>query len=276
MSRFDVLRTRPWNEPGFDAPRWAKGVPGMLWDQEKRMLYWLAREWWSGRGCIADLGSFLGGSAACLAAGLPERGRPIIHSYDLFRLGIFERSQSQYFPDGPPEGGHTRSLFESYLRDHLDRIVIHEGDILSFSAPGPVEILFVDVAKSYRVMDHLLLNFFPALCPGTSLVILQDYLSPETGPWHHVVMERLANAFEYLVDCDRGSALFAVRADLTPPMLQGALWVNIPDDEKLSLMDRAIEKVGTEEKRELLQRNRALLVDGRHLTWGMHYHSLRR
>src|SRR3712207_6643352 len=125
--RIAYLRTKPWNSRDFAAPEEIFTVPGMLSHQAKRMLYYLARNHYSGEGAILDMGSFLGGSTICFAAGLRQRAlsTPVIHSYDLFKLGESERRR--FFPDSPPPDLKTRSLFDHYLRDHLGLIVVHEG-----------------------------------------------------------------------------------------------------------------------------------------------------
>jgi predicted O-methyltransferase YrrM len=273
--RISRLKTKPWNDKGFSIPEEVSGVPGMLSGQEKRMLYYLARNEFTGEGDIADMGSFLGGSTICFAAGLGGRsfGRPVIHSYDLFRLGESERKR--YFPENPPPDGRTRALFDDYLSDYLQFIEVHEGDVLKFAwNAGPIEILFIDVAKSYKVCDHILESYFPALIPSKSLVIVQDYLWGSTGPWHHVVMEKLSDYCEYLVDTDINSVVFFVKEAIPEHVLRQCRWLEIPMDEKLRLMESAIGRANTEEKKRFLQENRELLVTGKDLTWGLHYHSL--
>jgi hypothetical protein len=250
-------------------------VPGMLWTQEKRMLYYLARHEYSGEGVIADMGAFLGGSTICFAAGLRDRSltSPVIHSFDLFKLGEWERQK--YFPDNPPPGDRTRGIFEEHLKDYLGLITVHEGDVLGFPWDDtPIDILFIDIAKSYKVFDHLLLNYFPALVPSRSLIIMQDYLSPQTGPWHHIVMEKLSDYCEYVVDCDAASVVFLLRREIPQEVLEQSRWMEIPMDEKLELMDRAIEKLDTDAKKDFLRSNREILLQGRDQEWGMHYHSL--
>jgi hypothetical protein len=224
------------------------------------------------------MGSFLGGSTICLAAGLRDRqfDRRVIHSYDLFRIEPSESAaQRRFFPDALPAGNNSRPIFEQHLRDYLDLIAIHEGDVLTFGPIGePIELLFIDIAKSYKVMDHLLLNFFPALIPSRSLVILQDYLSPQTGPWHHIVMEKLSDYCEYIYDLNAASTAFLLKREISRSFLEQCLWMNIPMDEKLQLMQKAIDRLDTDEKRAYLISNRQILLDGRDQVWGMHYHSL--
>ena len=259
----------------FAVPDTIYSVPGMLSHEEKRMLYYLAAHEFSGEGNIADMGSYLGGSTICFAAGLAmkEVDTPSIEAYDLFRVDFSRQcAERGHFPDGVAKDERTRPLFEHYLRNYLHLVKIHEGDVLQFSASEPIEILFIDIAKSYKVMDHLLLNFFPALIPRTSLIVMQDYLWGTTGPWHHVVMEKLNRFCEYVVDTNIASVVFSVNEKIPNELLQECLWNNISRDEKLRFMDRAIERLDTENKRLFLQENRRLIVNGRDMTWGHHYH----
>lgn len=273
-SRIAHLKTKPWNNKDFSIPEEIFSVPGMLSNQEKRMLYYLTVNDYTGEGLIADMGTFLGGSTICFAAGLQDRlfDRPVIHSYDLFKLGESERKR--FFPDNPPTDLRTRNIFDSYLENYLNLIAVHEGDVLGFSLHEPIEYLFVDIAKSYKVMDHLILNFFPALIPSKSLIIMQDYLWGTTGPWHHIVMEKLSDFCEYVVDTDIASVVFFLKKKIPQEILEQCQWMNIQMDEKLRLMDRAIEKLDTSDKKQFLIENRELLLQGKDTTWGMHYHQL--
>ena len=277
--RIARLRGKPWSDFTFRSTIPEEeifAVPGMLWTWEKRMLYYLAKEEFTGEGKIADMGSFLGGSTICLAAGLRDRSfaKPPIHSYDLFRLGESERLK--YFPERSAEDLNVRQVFDENLRNYLHLIEVHEGDVLSFPwSDGPIEILFVDIAKSYKVMDHILLEFFPALVPDKSILVMQDYLSPATGPWHHIVLEKLSDYIEYVVDGETASALFIPRRAIPKAVLESCLWMQIPRDEKEELMARAIERLDTEAKKDFLRSNLQILLAGRDETYGMHYHNLR-
>lgn len=238
------------------------------------MLYYLARHDFVGAGVIADMGTYLGSSTVCFAAGLRERyaDRPILHTFDLFRLGDFG-AEIREFPGDPPADFRTRGVFEQNLREYLDLIVVHEGDILAESwGDEPIELLFVDIAKSHKVLDHLLLTFFPALIPTRSLIVMQDYLWGTSGPWHHIVMEKLSDYVEYVVDTDVASAVFLLKQEVPRSVLEQCLYMEIPRAEKLQLMDQAIDKLDTPEKKQYLIENRELLLSGKDESWGMHYH----
>jgi hypothetical protein len=275
-ARIAHLKTKPWNNRDFSVPEEIFAVPGMLSNQEKRMLYYLARDEYSGEGVIVDMGSFLGGSTICFAAGLRARSfaRPVIHAYDLFKLGESER-QRDFFPENAPPDLRTRAIFDQYLEDYLGLITVHEGDVLTFPwDDGPIEILFVDIAKSYKVMDHLLMCYFPALVPSKSLIVVQDYLWGTSGPWHHIVMEKLSDYCEYVVDTDINSVVFLLKRGIPREVLSQCRWMEIPMEEKVRLMESAIEKLDTDEKKQLLIESQELLLQGKDRYWGMHYHDL--
>ena len=141
----------------------------MLTHDEKRMLYWAATHAYEVEGLILDQGAFLGGSAMCFAAALRNLGfsSQLIHSYDVFRLGSFER-EYWFGPTGRggprPPGDITRPLYDANLRGFHDLICVHEGDILRESWRGdPIELLFVDIAKSSQIWDHILGHFSQVL-----------------------------------------------------------------------------------------------------------------
>src|SRR5437867_2506267 len=140
LASVSELRDKPWNSNAFQVPKEIFEVPGMLSYQEKRMLYYVALRYFIGRGAIVDLGAFLGGSTICFAAALKQRGfhQPLIHSYDLFKLGDFERER--YFPQNPPPALKTRSVFDSYLSKYTELLRVYEGDVLGFPwTSGPIE-----------------------------------------------------------------------------------------------------------------------------------------
>ena len=92
----------PWHQrPPLNVRTKLDGMPTMLWREERLFLYHVARDLYQGRGEIVDLGAFLGGSAACFAAGLRDRRwgcdtRGRIHSFDLFE---YAPHHAPFLPD---------------------------------------------------------------------------------------------------------------------------------------------------------------------------------
>jgi len=181
-------------------PEELKHVKTMLSAQELELLYTLARDHYTGRGEIIDGGAFLGGSTLALACGLRDnpgtfnkQGR--IHSYDMF----VSDSYVAQFVSGYPEGTSTRPYYDSVIADVASYVSVHEGDIVTSSWPidRPIEILFIDVAKSWEINDFLLQQFFPRLIPGVSTIIQQDY-HWKNSVWISIAMELLADHVTYL------------------------------------------------------------------------------
>jgi hypothetical protein len=193
-------------------------VKTMLSAQELDLLYTLARDRYTGGGEIVDGGAFLGGSTRALASGLRDnpanidkRGR--IHSYDLFVSDHYVRQ----FIDGFPEGSSTRPYYDRVIEDVAEHVSVYQGDIAAFPWPGQrsVEILFIDVAKSWETNDILLRNFFPRLIPGVSTVIQQDFHWPHT-PWISITMELLADHATYLGSMPWATAYYRWDRPLEP------------------------------------------------------------
>jgi hypothetical protein len=206
-------------------PEELRHVKTMLSAQELDLLYTLARDRYTGRGEIVDAGAFLGGSTLALAGGLRDNpgtfgkgGR--VHSYDLF---VSDRFVSQFI-DGYPEGTSTRPYYDSVIADVASYVSVHEGDVTASRWPidRPIEIFFIDVAKSWQINDFLLQQFFPRLIPGVSTVIQQDYHWPHT-PWISITMELLADHVTYLGSMPWATAYYRWERALEPGELSARL-----------------------------------------------------
>jgi hypothetical protein len=250
IRHLEHLAASPWDAVRFEIPERVREVPAMLTWNEKRMLYWVTTYNYTGGGKICDLGAFLGGSTVCFAAGLRDAGRSgkLICSYDLFTAGPFEQQwmkewMSKYGVEPPPDEA-TFALYSHYIRGYEDLISVRVGDILRQTWDGlPIEILFVDIAKTPAAWDHVVREFFPSLIPGESIVILQDYNFEHTGPWHQVVMEKLHDHFAYLVHTPTNAVVFLHTHRFEGDVLDRAMWSAIPDSDKRHLMEGAIDRV---------------------------------
>jgi len=107
----------------------------MLSDQERALLYWLARDYWSGSGRIIDAGCFLGGSTIALATGLRDRADemppPPIVVCDRFRAEQYTVDRG-WFADsgGLGVGDDFRPLFDQNLSGFERLLDVRAGDIL--------------------------------------------------------------------------------------------------------------------------------------------------
>src|SRR5207248_1151930 len=163
----------PWLKMGLNAKE-VNPIPSMISDDEVLYLRWLAQEWYTGAGEIVDAGPLLGGSTVSLASGLLGNSRvhekkKRIHSYDLFK----------YFSDFTDRGLVTaalkngESLLPMFLENtsrYREMIEVHAGDIQGYKWSGePIEILFIDCAKSWEINNHITREFFGSLIPGRSI-----------------------------------------------------------------------------------------------------------
>jgi SAM-dependent methyltransferase len=226
-------------------PAASAGVPTMLTPDELRLLSYLADVAYTGAGAIIDAGCFLGGSTVALADGLRRnlrrRDRPaakLIHSYDRFE--VEEWTRGTYFPESTKAGESFRHLFERNVAPWADLVEVHAGDVQSVEwNGGPIEILFIDVAKHWQVCDRVTWQFFPHLIPGRSVVVQQDYLYHHWVAWLHVTMEYYADYFEYVCDTGVNSVVFRHTRRIPEGVLREKTVESLTTAEKTELMDRA-------------------------------------
>jgi hypothetical protein len=242
-SPLDGLKLGAWRNRRV--PQACGSVPTMLMQDELRLLAWLGEDYWRGDGIIVDAGCFLGGSTVALAAGLRKnlarRGlpeRPLIHSYDLFRIEDWTRGI--YFPETARAGDSTRSGFDRNVAAFAPLLRVVEGDITASEPPeAPIEILFIDLAKHWTVCDWITEHLFPRLIPERSIVVQQDYLWGECTGWLQVTMEYYSDEFEIVCDTWRNSVAFRLRKAFAPGRLRPRLVELLPVVEKAALMERA-------------------------------------
>jgi hypothetical protein len=191
---------QPWRS--VHVPWQAFPITSMICDDEVRFLHYLTSHHYTAAGSVVDMGPLAGGSTYAMAAGM-RRGR--IHSYDLWTY--FEGFDA-YFGH-MPLSADLLPAFKRNTSEFAHLIVPHQGNILEqrWSA-GPIEIMFIDAAKTPALMFHIVNEFFPNLRRG-AYVIHQDFVSAE-DPWIHVAMGLLAPHFEVMDSPDGGSVCFRV------------------------------------------------------------------
>lgn len=203
----------------------------MLTLDERRLLYWMARDVWEGWGAIVDAGCFLGGSTASLAAGVRARPAhdpglrlsPPLSTYDRFIVEEYT-IHAGYFGSWPDVGvsDSFRHVFDELLGDLATETNVHEGDIADARwTGGDIEILFLDVLKNWEVNDVVMREFLPSLVPGRSVIVQQDYVHGML-PWIHITMELLHDAVEHVADVP-ASRVYAVTSDITRDRLDEIL-----------------------------------------------------
>jgi len=187
----------------------------MLSAEEERLYWWLGAHWVRDAGTVVDLGCFAGGSTARLAEGLAAGGRAAaVVACDRFRIA--PAHQRKFLaPAGLPalEGDDAMALVAGLLapwgaRVRLQRAEVKAGFVWE---GGPVEVLVIDLAKTAAAADAVAAAFFPALIPGRSVVVQQDFLH-RAQPWLVAQMEALGAFFLPVAHCPPASMVFLCRA----------------------------------------------------------------
>jgi len=167
----------------------------MISDHEAALCYAAGRHCWRGE-AIVDLGPLAGLSTYMFARGLTEGDstpdRPVIHAFDLWRaVGGYD----SYFKDFDQGGaGSIQHLWMRTVAGYESLLYPHAGDFLGWRWDGrPIDVLFVDIAKTWALHNHVTSTMIPCLRPG-SLLIHQDYVH-WNEPWIHIEMARLRSYF---------------------------------------------------------------------------------
>ena len=250
--RNEIFRRCPWRDGVPELPT----VPvGMLGRHEAALFYYLARDWYSGRGTIVDAGSFLGKSAVHFGHGLRanpcfDAARHRVHCFDNFLANdqLTVDFVANELGQRLEIGRTTRPIFDWQVAPVKDLIVVHEGDFHDVPWPSqPIEILMVDIAKSPSLWRRVLQAFFGDLVPGVSVVVHQDYHHPWL-PHIHVTMEHLAEYFEPCVTRADDTAAWLYVRQIPAEQLQRAIAADFTAEERLRLMDRAIARLPHEDR----------------------------
>lgn len=173
------MREKPWTDVEI-APD-VEAISKMLSPEETRYLIWATERCYEGWGAVVDLGPWLGGSSAALAEGLKRHGSAAkVRSFDLFEWRPFYMEASS--PRGLAAGQDFMPIFLEETRKYRPWIEAQRMDLLNGTWDGgPIEILFVDAAKSWLLLAAILRVFGPFLEAGRSRVIHQDF----RHPWCH-------------------------------------------------------------------------------------------
>jgi hypothetical protein len=233
---------RPW-EAVTDAEM-ASGlaVPSMLTHEESKLYHWLGRTV-LGDGATVDLGAFAGGSAARLLSGLALSGREYqLHTYDRFRSS--RAFWAKFMPDEPlpdADDADILPLARRHLAPWGERVTFHLGDIGTMHwAGGPIEVLSVDAAKGSAMADHIAAEFFPALMPGRSILVQQDYLM-SVQPWISAQMVALAGHFVPLAKVAKVCVAFLCVKPVTEAALIAARTDGLTDKELIRRVREAAD-----------------------------------
>jgi len=244
----------PWRHLSLKA-RDVNPIDSMICEDESLYLHWLARDYYQGVGEIVDGGPLFGGSTYALASGVStnphvarKEGR--IHSYDLF----------QYFPDFArflpgstlKLGDSLLPVFKENTRLYQKLIEVHPGDILKWQwTRQPIELLFIDLSKSWQINNHIIHEFFGSLIPKRSIVIQQDYFHYYCY-WLHLTMEYLQPYFEIIHNPDGATLSFLLVKEIPRELLSIDFKKHFTKEQAIELMDQAVARVKGVQKLYLL------------------------
>lgn len=200
---------------------------GMTTRTERAYLYWYAKHIFTGKGHIVDLGCWLGSTTVSLAMGL-ERNRhasfnKLIHGYDEFVW----RSYMDLSAKGTELEGKYRAgdsfldEFERRTSQWRQYIKPCQGDLAKVRWCGdPIEFLLIDAMKSWGAATGVVQDFFPALIPGVSLILHQDFAHWFTS-WIHPIHYRFRDYFDPVYDVpSSGSMVFRLSRELPLDLLK--------------------------------------------------------
>ena len=247
----NVLETKPWRNEG----NWMVDVRGrsMLRKEESNLLYFLARDYCTAAGALIDAGALIGASSSCLCGGLRDRSDSVafvksIHAFDKFKADepYLVNYLKTRVDENISEGDDFVGVYEKNTLGCQEYIEIHQGDFMDVVWTGdPIELLFVDIAKTQQLNSHLIKEFFPALIPGKSLLVHQDYHHPHL-PYIHVSMEYLSQYFEIVDYAVNDSILFMNVEKIPHEMIRRCAAWDFDREEQVELMDRAIKRLPEE------------------------------
>lgn len=234
---------RPWLDVTPDDLATAMTVPSMLSYEESQLYHWVGTHA-QGFGATVDLGAFAGGSAARLLSGLAISGvAHHVHAYDRFTADAKARAK-HLTPGGVALTNEEdiMPLAASLLRPWAGQFTLHRGDIYAqFWSDDPIETLAIDAGKTTILTDHIAASFFPALVPGRSIVIHQDFLHAKQ-PWLCAQMQSLAAHFVPLAHVAQDCVVFLYTTAVTLEALEAATTVGMTDDQLIAAVRAAAER----------------------------------
>ncbi len=142
-------------------------------------------------------------------------------------------------------GQSFAATFRRATTQFADLIEVHAGDLLEQIWPSdePIEILFVDVAKTLALSGKVLTEFFPRLIPGKSIVIHQDFYHP-TAFYLPVVMDFLMDHFTIIETGRDWSVVFRLERPIPPEILQAASLYKFSFAQQQAALRRMMRRVG--------------------------------
>lgn len=244
-------------------------LDGMTTMSERAYLYWYAKCIYGGKGSIVDLGCWLGSTTIAMAMGLGGNHRladkRLIYSYDEFIWRSYMDSgakgtvlEGKYRP-----GDSFLDEFERRVSPWRHYVNPCPGDLAKVGWCGePIEFLLIDAMKSWAAATGVVQNFFPALMPGVSLILHQDFAHWFTA-WIHPIHFRFREYFEPVYDVpSSGSMVFRLTREI-PIDLMKQEWspAQFSDQEVDAAFAYSLEIVSFEKRANVTAAKAMYLLD---------------
>lgn len=233
----------------------------------------MAKNYYTGEGEIIDAGAFIGASAYAFAAGLndninisTDKKNNRIHSYDFFKAmddytvdyiqnNLYCKRDNQgnikCISFKVEKGYDYKEVFDFQTQKYSSYINTYSGDVCQYKwEDSPIELLMIDVAKTLKINSHFIKYFFPALVPGKSILIQQDF----HHPWHpyiHVTMEYLKDYFEIVASGVNASRVYLYKDNIPQEKIMKSIDYDFSHEEKSNLL-RSMINSSSEKERLLL------------------------
>ncbi|WP_237057063.1 hypothetical protein [Marilutibacter chinensis] len=224
--------------------------------EEYSHLTTLVSDHYTGKGIILDAGCFAGSSTLALCAGIPKDVLKAADSKLLVAIDRFVVGDS-YLTNHFLGTGEDIRYGESFLTAFLDNVAsflpwieVRAGEVTQVGRlERPIEILFLDVAKSPYLNAYALRHWFSRLTES-GIVIQQDFYSP-AHHWIAASMGALLDCFDVVTERVGETAVFRLR---TPPDAAALTAAGRTDQHQQSLrnLDRMIGRLSTENRPPLL------------------------
>ena len=202
----DILLHSEFDIRDVELPEASENAAGMISHRERLLLFQLTKAHFDGSGFIIDAGMFLGASAVCLAEGLRRnpKCREIMAGPTFQRMkpiqgyerGIIKAPKRKNVNLEKRVGDFTYRLGESFVpiiekqtENFQDLVELNIGDFnqAQWNIEDPIEICFIDLAKTPELNQHAFEILFPAFIPGKTLLVQQDFFFDRL-PWIKVLM----------------------------------------------------------------------------------------
>ena len=181
-------------------------ILGMTTEWEQAFVRWFAKEKYSGSGEMVELGCWLGSISISLSQGLKQNKKMInkisrIHTFDKFvwqdwmNNSVLQTNLNfQYH-----ENDDFSDEFKKRIKIFRKFIKIYNCNLKNtkWNQNKKIELLFIDAGESWDIANDIIKIFYPALMPGRSIYVEQNFYYYNTY-WIHLLLYRFRSHFKSL------------------------------------------------------------------------------